>query len=167
MLGRGGRGGGRGEASGGLVAVVGGGEGGVVEGEVFLEVCVAEVALRNEISIRERRICDEAEELGWRKGEEAHLVVHVDNDVVSRVAARHLMYRSSVLAESLLNSNLSPYYFFPCLAVCVASSVLRYQIHIDRLDEPLGQLALRLRAANIVVRASQAPLDITRLKGCG
>lgn len=55
------------------------------------------------------------------------------------------MYRISVLAASFLNSNLSPYYFFPFLAVCVASSVLRYQIHIDGLDEALGQLALTLQ----------------------
>ena len=46
-----------------------------------------------------------------RKGEEAHLVVHVDNDVVSRVAARHFMYRSSVLAASLLNSKSQPVLF--------------------------------------------------------
>ena len=54
VLGRGGRGSGRGEASGGLSAVVGRSEGGVVEGEVFLEVCVAEVALRDEVSISEQ-----------------------------------------------------------------------------------------------------------------
>lgn len=91
--------------------------------------------------------------MGWRRGEEAHLVVHIDDNVVSRVAARHLMYLSSVLAASLSNSNLSPSYFFPCLVICVASSNLRYQIHIDGLDEPLGQLSQTLRAANKVVRA--------------
>lgn len=54
MLGRGGGGGGRGEAGGRLGAVAWGGEGGVVEGEVFLEVCVAEVTLSDEVSINER-----------------------------------------------------------------------------------------------------------------
>lgn len=47
-----------------------------------------------------------------RKGEEAHLVVHVDYNVVSRVvAARHFMYRSSVLTASLLNSKSKPVLF--------------------------------------------------------
>lgn len=45
-----------------------------------------------------------------RKGKKgAYLVIHVHDDVVSCVvAARHFMYRSSVLAVSFLNSKSQP-----------------------------------------------------------
>lgn len=61
---------------------------------------------------------------GAKGREGAHLVVHVDNDVVSRVvAARHFMYRSSVLTASLLNSKSQPDLFLslPSRMRCVFS----------------------------------------------